>query len=1190
MNSQRTISICAANVQRLHNDSKRIHLFTHWARRTHADIFLLSEVGIPTPRDCLRWAEECRQLSLDAIFQPACQAAIVWRPNSPFLRDSRPSDICRISSRVDATRSIDAKFIVSGKPYIIMAIYVPVLSNARVTYLRDLRLPLARALETEEAIVGGDWNVVPDAVLDSSKPGSNNVGEQELLRLSTSCNLEDSYRILNPRQKLFTNKGTNGTDRRLDQIYVSRSMIGGISHFSTWQSYQSTHSPILLRWIVPGAIPIGPSWFKLGRHLTDDLELWPYLQHLTTSCHEKASLQQPESNPLERWQLAKTFLLPRLDALSRKLAGFRKRSKLDEHGRHEGLSTRARLPAELSGLSSVHIRLRQVREQDILPSVKAADGRHLTHVEDMLEESRRFFGELYEREAVNTAKQNVLLTSIRPKLSVEQFTELEAEWKEGEILTALKKCNIRSSPGPDGLPFGFYKATWSVTGPILKAILNFLLLNPEARPTHMTHIVLLHKKGDKDQLGNKRPISLINTDERIMDRAINARLAPILPSIIHPNQTGFIPGRWIGTNIETVQNAIDDGDLYPGALAVIDFEKAYDRVGHSYLLAVLKKFGFGPRFIRLVMAMTTGSHARICLNGWLSSSIPLSRGLRQGSPLAPSLFTLCIEPLAARLRSTLTGIRHTGLAPFQQDIQPLISLLFADDLVVGLRDERDLEKAEIAFELYQSSSGGRISPTKSFLHGMGAALRQRWPGWTISCTPFRYLGVQVGRGVRSKEIWASLVTQVKARMRAIPMFDLPIAARCSIINIYCFSMVLYMDQFLPSPFSVWKELIKAAVETIWAGKQHLVSKWLLFMPKEYGGFGLLRLDYQFDCGRAKWVAALLSGDWRAQRYNGALRRKLCQHIRGQIQYEERTAYNDFSKTTYHPETLERQYIEHTWVANFAQPSLEREEVHNQFDKARQSCLLILPERWKHYVTAWEDLVSLYPQYQRQHNWRRAFLAENQRVFDATAPLQLFHIQGDPRTSAAQVSLARKELVKRQYSPEIPLFDHRLYRTKETWKAWWTLLSKVRSRLPEEENSLHLYALGRLYSPAKWIQPGRPPDARWPHNTSRACILCMQDVEESNDHVLFHCRIGRALWRYLQPPSRHPLNAVMLLQPDQPYPIDLAFAAGYIHILFKLLRSRRLSPNPPAFVDHVRLHAQARKVYIKACSLEETGDD
>lgn len=1189
MNTQRTISICATNVQRLHNDRKRLTLFTRWARMSHADLFLLSEVGDPSPENCRQWTEECRQLQLDAIFRPQCRAAIVWRPASPFFQGLAPSDVCQTSEFVNRHHSVDAKFNISGTQYFVMAIYVPVSPIIRPLYLRDLTIPLSRALESHEAIIGGDWNVVPDAVADSSRPDAANVGEGELHQLLTACHLQDSYRVLNPRKPLFTNKGSNGTDRRLDQIYISRSMMGGVSSFTTWERYQSSHSPIMLRWIVPGAVPIGPSWFKLGRHLTDDPTQHSYLQFLTSAALETASLMMPAANPVQRWQLAKTLLLPKLDVFSRRMAIFRRRTGLDADTQHEGLSTRARLPAELSGLQSVHIRLKQVREQDIIPSLKSADGRDLTHAEDMLEEARSFFGDLYQREAVDPIKKQTLLTSVRPRLTTVQIAELERRWKKKEILEALKKSNKRSSPGPDGLPFGFYEATWSVTGPVLKEILNFLSSHTFS-PSHMTNIVLLHKKGEKDQLSNKRPISLINTDERIMDRAINSRLAPVLPSILHPTQTGFVPGRWIGTNIETVQNAIDDGDLYPGALAVIDFEKAYDRVDHSYLLDVLKTFGLGPRFIRLVMAMTTGSQARICLNGWMSSSFELQRGLRQGSPLAPSLFTLCIEPLAARLRSTVTGIRHTGLGAFQETIQPLQTLLFADDLVVGLRDPRDLEKAEHAFDLYRGASGGKVSTTKSFLHRLGAANPHHvWPNWTISSTPFRYLGVQVGQGVQSDQIWASLVASVKARMRSIPMFDLPIAARCSIINIYCFSKVLYLDQFMPALPCRVNELMWAAVDTIWAGKQRLVSKPWLFKPKENGGYGLLRLDYQFDCARAKWIAALLSTEWRSKRYLGALRRRICQYIQTEIRKEAHTAEHQhwFSRVSYDPETIERQYVEHTWVATFGQPSIHRgAAVHSPLETGRRITANHLPERWQLFLMSWQDHISLFGGYQSRQNWKQTFLDERQRAFDSQAPLQVFHVRGLPRMGAEQISLARKALVNLESPLTIPYWDIRLVRAQETWKDWWTVLQKVRSRLPDEEDSFHLYVINHLSNPRSWIRAGRPPDPRWPQNVSRSCILCLQDVDESWDHVLHRCRVGRALWRHMVTPVPQPRTAAELVSIDDPCPMQIAFAACYVHFLYKLLRRRRLAPLPPERVDRASLKAEGHKIYMKAIKLQQ----
>jgi hypothetical protein len=188
-------------------------------------------------------------------------------------------------------------------------------------------------------------------------------------------------------------------------------------------------------------------------------------------------------------------------------------------------------------------------------------------------------------------------------------------------------------------------------------------LGEEADPavSHRAHISLLHKKGDKDLLNNKRPISLINTDERILDQALNMRLCFKLLKLTHPTQTGFVPTRWIGDNIATVQQVLDEGS--GGMLAFLDFEKAYDRLSHNCIKAILMNAGIGPRYRRWTMRSITNASARIVMNGWLSEAFPIQRGLRQGSPLSPSLFALCIEPLAALLRRRLHGIRAKNLPP-----------------------------------------------------------------------------------------------------------------------------------------------------------------------------------------------------------------------------------------------------------------------------------------------------------------------------------------------------------------------------------------------------------------------------------------------------------------------------------------------------------------------------------------------
>ena len=83
----------------------------------------------------------------------------------------------------------------------------------------------------------------------------------------------------------------------------------------------------------------------------------------------------------------------------------------------------------------------------------------------------------------------------------------------------------------------------------------------------MYYIVITPKK-DKDlsSLNNWRPLTLLNTDYKIVTKAIANRIKKYLPNIINSSQTGFIKGRYIGENIRLILETIEkmENENMPG--------------------------------------------------------------------------------------------------------------------------------------------------------------------------------------------------------------------------------------------------------------------------------------------------------------------------------------------------------------------------------------------------------------------------------------------------------------------------------------------------------------------------------------------------------------------------------------------------------------------------------------------------
>ncbi len=80
------------------------------------------------------------------------------------------------------------------------------------------------------------------------------------------------------------------------------------------------------------------------------------------------------------------------------------------------------------------------------------------------------------------------------------------------------------------------------------------------------------------------------------------RIKKILDSIINVNQTGFIKGRYIGENVRTLMEIIEESNdnNIPGLIFFADFQKAFDSLDHNFIITCLKKLNFGESLIQWI--------------------------------------------------------------------------------------------------------------------------------------------------------------------------------------------------------------------------------------------------------------------------------------------------------------------------------------------------------------------------------------------------------------------------------------------------------------------------------------------------------------------------------------------------------------------------------------------------------------
>ena len=139
------------------------------------------------------------------------------------------------------------------------------------------------------------------------------------------------------------------------------------------------------------------------------------------------------------------------------------------------------------------------------------------------------------------------------------------------------------------------------------------------------------------------------------------RLKKVLPSIIDSSQT-CVPGQNISKNVHTLQDVIKyaNSENITAAILLIDQEKAFDRVGHTFLLKTLEKLDFASVFISWIQIILTDIKSQVKVNGYLTDEIDLKRGIRQGCPISALLHVLIAEVLGIAIRKNekIKGVKN----------------------------------------------------------------------------------------------------------------------------------------------------------------------------------------------------------------------------------------------------------------------------------------------------------------------------------------------------------------------------------------------------------------------------------------------------------------------------------------------------------------------------------------------------
>ena len=844
------------------DDVKRRAIFQTY--RVNADILILQETHSSQEFEKI-WENEWGGV---AFFSHGSTNA---RGVAVFVAKSHKNRIKNIQP-IEGGRLIIFDYVEQGQIVTIAAIYAPNIDTPQ--YFKQIAEVLRE--KSVNKVLIGDFNLVLDVEKDRLNTYNNNNKSKEVIEdmMDEFC-LREVWRNQHKdaREYSWFKSGNIQKASRIDFALVSGGLDQKVQHSTYIPGVKTDHRAL---YMVIDLLPYerGSGYWKLN---TSHLQNREFIEQMNKEISKTLQVCDHKS-PKEKWEYLKVRIKKTAVKFSRQQASesnlviSQLMEKVDEYETRLPLTkeedeilqtTKADLDEKTMEKAAGAIFRSKVKwyEQGekgtkyffALEKTKynaktcyeiiTEDNKKLESPEEILQEQRKFYQELYqEDQGVDFTLQNNTQIIVPEQIRTDQNQQLSVV----NLQEAIRKMENNKTPGEDGIPVDFYKVFWNQ---IKQAFFDMALQSYEENQLHASArkgILNLIPKANKDTryVKNLRPITLLNTDYKIIEKAIAEKMIPALKHIIAKDQRGFMKERRISVNIRKILDIIESAEKQDLEAVVLslDFVKCFDKCSFSILHGSLRFFQFGDIIQQWTKILYKDFTVKIQNNGFFSEDIDIHKGVHQGGCCSSIYFLVIAEILAIALRANqeIEGITI-------QDIKNLLNQ-FADDMdICSLCKESSIKAIFQELENFRKQSGFTVSYDKTTLYRIGSLRHSNAQMYDIDTVKWSneditVLGVKIAHEDIIPKNYETLVAKARQTLNAWFNRGLSLIGKVQVVNALVASLFVHKMMVLPIiPKNIVQQVDNVIRSFLWDNKKAKIAYSILQNPKKQGGLNLVNL-------------------------------------------------------------------------------------------------------------------------------------------------------------------------------------------------------------------------------------------------------------------------------------------------------------------------------------------------------------